>query len=279
MKTLRLLMHNKVGFAGFLGVLFFLFLAFVAPLFIPLDTETRVDQIYQLPSAEHILGTDFQGRDIFSLIVHGGRDVMVVAFLTGLISTTIAVILGSLSALLGGWVDSLIMAVTDVWLAIPQLPLLAVVATMIKLDSVVLTAVVLAVLAWPSLTRAIRSQVLSLRQREYVQAAQLLDLGNRHIISSELLPNMMSYIAINLVFAMTGAVYSQVLLVFLGLVTLSNNWGVIINLAWTRGAIFSSMAFMNILAPVLALALFQLSLVSFTRSLEEIFNPRLRTSV
>jgi peptide/nickel transport system permease protein len=279
MKTLRLLMHNKVGFAGFLGVLFFLFLAFVAPLFIPLDTETRVDQIYQLPSAEHILGTDFQGRDIFSLIVHGGRDVMVVAFLTGLISTTIAVILGSLSALLGGWVDSLIMAVTDVWLAIPQLPLLAVVATMIKLDSVVLTAVVLAALAWPSLTRAIRSQVLSLRQREYVQAAQLLDLGNRHIISSELLPNMMSYIAINLVFAMTGAVYSQVLLVFLGLVTLSNNWGVIINLAWTRGAIFSSMAFMNILAPVLALALFQLSLVSFTRSLEEIFNPRLRTSV
>lgn len=279
MKTLRLLMHNKVGFAGFLGVLFFLFLAFVAPLFIPLDTETRVDQIYQLPSAEHILGTDFQGRDIFSLIVHGGRDVMVVAFLTGLISTTIAVILGSLSALLGGWVDSLIMAVTDIWLAIPQLPLLAVVATMVKLDSVVLTAVVLAILAWPSLTRAIRSQVLSLRQREYVQAAQLLDLGNRHIITSELLPNMMSYIAINLVFAMTGAVYSQVLLVFLGLVTLSNNWGVIINLAWTRGAIFSSMAFMNILAPVLALALFQLSLVSFTRSLEEIFNPRLRTSV
>lgn len=279
MKTIRLLMHNKVGFAGFLGVVFFLFLAFVAPLFIPLDTETRVDQIYQLPSAEHILGTDFQGRDIFSLIVHGGRDVMVVAFLTGLISTTIAVILGSLSALLGGWVDSLIMAVTDIWLAIPQLPLLAVVATMVKLDSVVLTAVVLAILAWPSLTRAIRSQVLSLRQREYVQAAQLLDLGNRHIITSELLPNMMSYIAINLVFAMTGAVYSQVLLVFLGLVTLSNNWGVIINLAWTRGAIFSSMAFMNILAPVLALALFQLSLVSFTRSLEEIFNPRLRTSV
>jgi peptide/nickel transport system permease protein len=279
MKTLRLLAHNKVGFAGFLGVLFFLFLAFVAPLFVPLDTQTRVDQIYKLPSLEHWLGTDFQGRDILSLIVHGGRDVMIVAFLTGAISTAIAVVLGSISALLGGWVDSLIMGITDVWLAIPQLPLLAVVATLVKLDSVFLTALMLAILAWPSLTRALRSQVLSLRQREYVQAAQLLDLGNRHIIFSELMPNMMSYIAINLVFAMTSAVYSQVLLVFLGLVTLTNNWGVIINLAWTRGAIFSSSAFMNILAPVVALALFQLSLVSFTRSLEEVFNPRLRTSI
>lgn len=279
MKTLRLLAHNKVGFAGFLGVLFFLFLAFIAPLFVPLDTQTRVDQIYKLPSLEYWLGTDFQGRDILSLIVHGGRDVMIVAFLTGAISTSIAVVLGSISALLGGWVDSLIMGITDVWLAIPQLPLLAVVATLVKLDSVFLTALMLAILAWPSLTRALRSQVLSLRQREYVQAAQLLDLGNRHIIFSELMPNMMSYIAINLVFAMTSAVYSQVLLVFLGLVTLTNNWGVIINLAWTRGAIFSSSAFMNILAPVVALALFQLSLVSFTRSLEEVFNPRLRTSI
>ena len=80
---------------------------------------------------------------------------------------------------------------------------------------------------------------------------------------------------------MTTAVYSQVLLVFLGLVAFSdnNNWGVTIQLSWTRGAIYSSSAFMNIIAPVMALALFQLSLVSFSRSLEEIFNPRLRSGV
>lgn len=280
-QTLRLLTQNKVGLAGLLGIIFFVFLAFVAPLFVPVERETHMDQIYKPPSWEHVLGTDFQGRDILTLIIHGGRDVLIVAFLTGAISTLIAVVLGSLSALLGGLVDGAIMGLTDIWLAIPQLPLLAVVATLVRLDNVFFTSLILSLLAWPTLTRAIRSQVLSLRQREYVQAARLLNLGTPHIIFSEIMPNMMSYIIISLVFAMTTAVYSQVLLVFLGLVAFSdnNNWGVTIQLSWTRGAIYSSSAFMNIIAPVMALALFQLSLVSFSRSLEEIFNPRLRSGV
>lgn len=278
-QMLRLLARNKVGLAGLLGILFFIFLAFIAPLFVPVDRQTRVSEIYKPPSWEHILGTDFQGRDIFSLIVHGGRDVLIVAFLSGAISTLIAVVLGSLSALLGEVVDTIIMGLADIWLAVPQLPLLVVLASLVKLDNVLLTSTILALLSWPTLTRAIRSQVLSLRQREYVQAARLLGLGTRHIIFSEIMPNMMSYIAISLVFAMTAAVYAQAALVFLGMVSFSdnNNWGVTIQLAWTRGAIFYRDSFLNIMAPVMALALFQLSLVSFTRSLEEVFNPRLRT--
>jgi peptide/nickel transport system permease protein len=280
-QTLRILMNNKVGFAGFLGLVFFIFLALVLPFFVPVDRQTRMDKIYQTPTAEHILGTDFQGRDIFSLIVHGGRDVLTIAFLTGIVSTAIAVVLGSLSALLGGVVDAIITGLADIWLSIPQFPLLIVLASVVKLDSVILLSLVLAMLSWPTLTRAIRSQVLSLKQRDYVEAARLLGLGNRHIIFREIMPNMMSYIAISLVLGMTAAVYNQAGLVFLGLVSFSDNnsWGVTIQLAWTRGAIFFRDSFLNIMAPVLAIALFQLSLVSFTRSLEEFFNPRLRTSV
>lgn len=280
-QTLRILMHNKVGFAGFLGLVFFFILALVMPLFIPVDRQTRMDQIYEPPSFEHILGTDFQGRDIFTLIVHGGRDVLTMAFLTGIVSTVIAVVLGSLSALLGGAVDSIIMGLADIWLSIPQFPLLIVLASVVKLDNVIFLSLMLATLSWPTLTRAIRSQVLSLRQRDYVEAARLLGLGNRHIIFREIMPNMMSYIAISLVLAMTAAVYAQAGLVFLGLVSFSDNnsWGVTIQLAWTRGAIFFRDSFLNVMAPVMAIALFQLSLVSFTRSLEEFFNPRLRTSV
>jgi len=145
---------------------------------------------------------------------------------------------------------------------------------------VTLLALILGVLSWPALTRAIRAQVLSLREREFVEAARALDLGTRHIILKEILPNMMSYIAINLIFAMTAAIYAQVGLVFLGLVPFSgSNWGVMLSLAWTRGAIFYKGSLWYIMAPVAAIALFQLSLVSFTRLLEEIFNPRLRTSV
>ncbi len=279
-RTFRLLTYNKVGFIGLLGVIFFVLMAFVGPYFVPLDTKTKVDKIYEPPSKTFWLGTDSEGRDIFSQIVHGGKDVLVVAFLAGIISTTIAVVLGSLSALAGGGVDGLIMALADIVLTIPQFPLLAVLAGLVKFNNVTLLAVILGVLSWPALTRAIRAQVLSLREREFVEAARALDLGTKHIILKEILPNMMSYIAINLIFAMTAAIYAQVGLVFLGLVPFSgHNWGVMLSLAWTRGAIFFKDSLWYIMSPVAAIALFQLSLISFTRLLEEIFNPRLRTSV
>ncbi len=279
-RTWRLLTYNKMGFLGLLGVLFFILMSFVGPYVVPLDTQTKVDKIYQPPSMEFWLGTDSEGRDIFSQIVHGGKDVLMVAFLAGFISTAIAVILGSLSALAGGWVDNAIMALADIVLTIPQFPLLAVLAGLVKFNNITLLAVILGVLSWPSLTRAIRAQVLSLREREFVEAARALDLGTRHIILREIMPNMMSYIAINLIFAMTSAIYAQVGLVFLGLVPFSGqNWGVMLSLAWTRGAIFYKDSIWYIMSPVAAIALFQLALVSLSRLLEEIFNPRLRTSV
>ncbi len=276
----RMLTLNKVGFLGLLGVLLFVFMSFVGPYIVPLDTQTKVDKIYQPPSWEFWLGTDSEGRDIFSQIVHGGREVLMVAFLAGIMSTTIAVTLGALSALAGGWVDNAIMGLADIVLTIPHFPLLAVLAGLIKLENYVLLAFILAVLAWPSLARAIRAQVLSLRERDFVEAARALDLGTKHIIVREILPNMVSYIVINLIFAMTSAIYAQVGLVFLGLVPFSGkNWGVMLSLAWTRGAIFYKNSIWYIMSPVAAIALFQLSLVSLTRLLEEIFNPRLRTSV
>lgn len=278
--TLRLITHNKVGFIGFLGVLFFVFLSFVAPLFIPLDMTTKVDQIYAPISLQHPLGTDFSGRDVFSHIVHGGKDVLTIAFLAGALSTLIAIVLGSLSALVGGVVDSLIMWVADIVLTIPQFPLLIVLAGLFRFSGVTFLAVILGLLSWPSLTRAIRSQVLSLRERDFVEAARALDLSVGHIITREIMPNMASYLAVSLIFAMTSAVYAQIGLVFLGLVPFTgSNWGIMLQLAWTKGAIYYPKALPYILGPVAAIALFQLSLVFMTRSLEEIFNPRLRTGV
>lgn len=279
-RTLKLIARNKVGFVGFLGLIAFILLVFIGPIFMPLSKESSIAEIYEPPSLQHLLGTDFQGRDIWAQIVHGGRDVLIVAFITGLISTSVAVTLGSLSAVLGGLFDSFIMWLTDIWLTVPQIPLMAVLAVFIKLDNPLLLALILSFLSWATLARSVRAQVLSLKQRDYVEAARALDLGTRHIIFSEIMPNMMSYIATSLVFAMTAAIYGQVLLVFLGLVPFAtNNWGVMLSLAWTRGAIYYSGSLLYIMAPVTAIALFQLSLVWMTRSLEEVFNPRLRGSV
>jgi peptide/nickel transport system permease protein len=273
---LRNLTRNKVGFLGTLMIGAFIVLAFVLPHFVPEVTKADITKIYQPPSREHILGTDSQGKDIWAQIVHGGSDILIMAFLTGVIATFIGVTLGSLSAVVGGALDSFLTALADIWLTIPQFPLLAVLAGLIRFDNLVTLALILSVLSWAGLYRAIRAQVFSIKERDYIEAAVALDLGLRHIIFSEVLPNMMAYIAINFTLAMTAAIYNQVGLVYLGLVPLTRNWGVMINLAWTQGAIFFRDSIYFIMAPVVAISLFQLSIVWMSRSLEEIFNPRLR---
>lgn len=277
--SLRLLTYNRVGFIGFLGVVAIVAISYLGPLWIELDTKTKIDQIYQTPSMSHILGTDHQGRDIWSQIVNGGKDVIYVAFLAALISTIIAVTFGTLSAFVGGWLDNLIMSLTDIILTIPQFPLLAVLAAFISLNSLTFLGILMGLLNWPALLRAIRSQALSLKQRDFIEAARALDLGTWHIVFREMVPNMMPYIIVSFTLGMTGAVYQQAGLVFLGLVPISGgNWSVMIQLAWVRGAIFFKDSVWYIMAPIMAIAIFQLALITMTRSLELVFNPRLRSN-
>lgn len=278
-KTLKLIARNKIGFLGFLLLVSLVLMSYVGPLVVPPEERADTTQIYNPPSREHPLGTDFQGRENWVMLVHGGAEVISVAFLAGLLTTIIAVVVGAFSAFLGGRADELIMTITDVWLALPRGILLVVTAFFISLEDVWALALFLAVFGWPSLARQVRSQFLSLKKREYVEAAQLLNLGTPHIIFREMLPNMMSYILIALVESMTGAIYSQTYLVFLGLVPFGNNWGVLFSLAYAKNAIYNPNAMWSLLVPMGGIVLLQLSLIMFSRSLEEIFNPRLRTGV
>jgi peptide/nickel transport system permease protein len=256
---------------------FFLFMAVFGPMLTSSAKVTDLNQIYSQPSRHHILGTDYAGHDIFTQIVRGTRSVMVVGALAAVLSTLFAVTLGALSALIGSRFDSFVLLITDVVLTIPYIVLLGVLATFVKLNSPILLAFIIAAVAWPTLLRAVRGQVLSLKEREYVEAARVLDLGTTRIVFREVLPNMTSYIVINFVIAMTNAIYGQIILYFFGLVPLSgDNWGLMIQLAYTKGAIFFNQALWYILSPIVAISLLQLSLVMIARSLEEIFNPRLR---
>jgi peptide/nickel transport system permease protein len=274
----RLLVRNPVGLLGLIGLLCFLFLAFAGPYIVPLDTKVKVDQIYAPISWAHPLGTDSQGKDVWSQIVHGGRELILVSVSAALLSTLIGAGLGAFSAVAGGRVDSALMFLTDVWLTIPQLPLLIVLAAFIRVNNPVTLVLIIGLLSWPGLLRAVRSQVLAIKQSDFIEAARVLDLGTGHIVFREILPNMMSYITINFILAVTAAMGFQAVLVFLGVVPLSGtNWGVMIQLANTRGAIFSKDSFWYIMAPVLAISLFQLTLVALERGLAEVFNPRLRS--
>jgi len=273
---LKIIIRNKAGFIGLLGLIIYILMATIGPFLVPLDTTPKPEQMYLPPSLEHPLGTDFEGKDIFSQIINGASDVLFVAFLAGTITVFIATLLGSVAGFKGGLWDSVIMAVDEILLTIPQFPLLSVLAALTRLDNFTL-ALIIGVLSWPALARAIRSQVLSLKERDFIEAARALDLGVRHIIFTEIMPNLMSYIVVSWILSMTGAVYAQVGLVFLGFVPFtSHNWGVMINLAWTWGAIYYKNSIWYIISPILAITGFQLSAIMFSRALEEIFNPRLR---
>jgi len=278
-KTLKILSRNKMGLFGLLMTTLIIFVSFVGPLIWPPETSANVKEINKGSSPAHWLGTDFQGQDNLRKIVNGGKDIVTIALVTGVLSMLIAVIVGSFSAFIGGRVDSILMDLVNVWLTIPKFPLLAVLATVLALKDVVTLSVLMAILDWPALARQVRSQVLSLKNREYIEAAVMLDLGTPRILFRELLPNMMSFIAISTIFEMTHAIYQQTGLVFLGIVPYSSaNWGVMISAAERRGVLFNPQAAWSILAPIAAIVLFQLALVSFARSLDEVFNPRLRSS-
>lgn len=229
----------------------------------------------------HLLGTDTQGRDIMSHIVNGGTLLIFVAMLAGLFSTVIAVVMGSTAALLGGVADRVLVSGANFVLTIPQFPLLVVLALLVgaKLANPVLLAGLIALLSWPVLMRAVRAQVLSLREREFVEAARSLGLGMPHIIFREILPNMMSFVAISFIFAVTGAMYQQIGLIFLGMAPINDyTWGVMLFFGRSRGTLFSPDSMSMVLAPVVAIALFQVCMVLFARALEEMFDPRLRTA-
>ncbi|WP_410788302.1 ABC transporter permease [Kribbella sp. C-35] len=271
------LRRSPAGFIGFVVVLLLVLVSAIGPFFAP-DIAPNVKEIL-LPAGSpgHLLGTDNEGKDVLAQMIGGGRTVIFVGFFAAAISTAIAIVLGSLAAYLGGWVDSAVVTVADVFLTVPPIILLAVLGAFFKLDSPILLALLVGVLSWPVLTRAVRAQVLSLKEREFVEAARLLDLGTARVVFVEILPNMASFILMNFMIGVTNAIYQLVGFYLLGLAPLSGaNWGIMLNRAWIAGAIFNDASLAWILSPIVAIILLLLGLVMMTRSLEEILNPRLR---
>lgn len=270
------LTRSASGFAGLVLVVLIVAVSLIAPLVVP-AAKPNVDLIWHGPTAHHWLGTNDSGQDILVMVLRGGRTVIFVGFGAALMTTAIAVVVGSLAAYFRGRFDGVMLQITDIVMTIPQIILLAVMGAFFQLNSPVALAVLIGVLSWPVLMRSIRAQVLSLKEREFVEAARLLDLGTLRIVFIEIVPNMASFILINFIIAITNATYALVGLYVLGLAPMSgDNWGIMINDAWISGSMFSPSSMLYILSPVAMIVLMQLGLILLSRSLEEILNPRLR---
>ncbi|WP_277587303.1 ABC transporter permease [Psychrobacillus antarcticus] len=267
--------HDVSGFLGFLILSVILILTLIAPVVFPLDTVSNVGAILQPPSSQHLLGTDHLGRDIWAQIANGGKDLLIMAIITATLGIFLGVMLGAFSAIVGGKLDEVLLLLADVWLSIPRLPLLVVLSAFITLNSMIF-AVLLAILSWAGLYRTIRSEVLSLKERAFIEVSFMQNLSTSHIVFKEIAPNLIGFIAINYTLLMKAAIYAQVGLVFLGILPLEQNWGVMINQAWTQGVIYSPDSILYILAPTIMICLLIVSLVWIGKSLEDVFNPSLR---
>ncbi len=277
--TFRILYRNKRAFVGFLILLMFLLMAVVGPYVVPLDMSARYAERFLPPSWEHPLGTDFVGRDTFALLVHGSRDVLLIAFFTAVFTVAIAISVGMVAGLQGGLVDTILMFLTNAVLTIPQFPVMLVFATIFRVKDPVSLALILSIWAWGGLARAVRSQVLSLKEREFIEAARVMGLSLSHIVLRELLPNVAPYVAINFLYIMKNAITASVGLMLLGVIPFSaTNWGMMLNLATQQsGAIYIPQGLYYAIAPMAAIVLFQLGALFFAHGLDEILNPRLRS--
>jgi len=244
--------------------------------------------IYAPPSLRdfpwYILGTDFSGRPLFLALVRGVPSTLFIAFFSALITVTVGEFLGLLSEYVGGLVDTIITSITNIALVIPtyllSLILVILLPPNLKTNPFILAGV-LSITSWASLARAVRSQTLSLKKREFIDVAKTLGYSKWKIMFDEILRFMMPYIFMNLILAMTGAIYGYTGLAFLGLMPLtSDNWGVQIYQALhAGGALFSNRAILALWGPIIVIVLIQYALINIAKVMEEVFNPALRLSL
>ncbi len=274
----RICWADKAALVGGVVILVYVFFALFAPLLThikpgvgnPLDA-------YLPPSWQHPLGTDNLGLDILSEIVLGTRPVLLVGVSAAVMTVFIGVVVGLVSGYFGGRFDAVAMRVVDVFLTIPGLPLIIVLASILRVTNPLVLAAVLSITAWAGLARVIRSQALSLRTADFVDAAKISGLPLRNIIGRQLMPNVGPYVAISFMLAITGAIYAEIGLFVLGVApTSGTNWGVMINLAMSQGALYTTKSLTYLFAPMVAIVILQVAFIFFTRALDSIFNPRLR---
>lgn len=259
-------------------VVVFALMAIIGPYLFPSNLPINANDIYAPPSLSHPLGTDFEGADVVALLVTGARYVLFAA----VIAAVITVVIGTVAGLTAGYYPKLagqaIMRVTDFVLAVPGFPVLLVLSTMWHFGSLAQMGVALGVFGWGGIARAVRAQTMSLRERGFVEAARGLGLPGRHIIRAEVLPNVAPFIGMNLMLQLTGFIYIEVGLFFLGAVPYStNNWGVMLNNAvFQANALTSTRALAYLLSPLICILLITLALVTLANAVDEFFNPRLR---
>lgn len=274
---LGVLRERKTAVLGLGIISFFVVLAISAPLVAPYPTDAKTCAVFAPPSGKHWFGCDDGGIDLLSEIMVGGGTSLIIGFTATLVSIIIGGGIGILSGYFGGWVDTVLMRLTDYLLVIPDLAFAMVVAEVWgpSLSHVIL---VIGLLEWAATARIIRAQVKSLKEREYVKRARSVGASNSRIIVRHVLPHVGPLLIANTVLTIAVSIYLETALAFLGLEDPSAiTWGTILEHAFQRTAI-SADAWWAIVPDGIVISLLIIGCFLLGQAIEDALNPRLRVA-
>jgi peptide/nickel transport system permease protein len=252
-----------------------IFLTIFGNVLAPYDPEASSTDVLQAPSWSHVLGTTESGADVFSQLLVGTRVSIIVGFAAALISAVLGSAVGLIGGYFGGWTDRILDAFENWFLVIPTLPLMIVLARLLNPSLLVLIAVI-GLTSWAGTGRIVRAQVLTLRERAFVERARAIGAGDGYIIRTHILPNTMPLIFANTVLIVAVAILSEAALAFLGLGDPTHiSWGTMLENAFSAGAP-SAGAWWYVVPPGLCITLVVLAVSLLGYLFEEHVNPRLR---
>jgi peptide/nickel transport system permease protein len=279
----RVYSRVKKGVLGVALVLFFVFVAVLAPYLSPFNpSSVDATRTWLPPNSLNWLGTDWFGHDLLSQMIYGTQ----VSLLVGLFATLISTVVGTAIGLFGGYygkrLGEFLERIIDFFLVIPYLPLIIVLVAVVEETGTfrisVLWAVifVIGITGWSGTARVIRSQVLTVRERQFVDRARTAGASDMRIMMRHILPNVFPLVFANAVLTVAGAVLSEVTLDFLGLGDITTiSWGMTLHLALSNAAVYRG-AWWWVVPPGVAIILLVMGFTLIGYSIEEISNPRLR---
>jgi peptide/nickel transport system permease protein len=272
---LKHFLRNGKALTGLVLFMIFILVAILAQWIAPYDPKNTNFPMNVSPSAAHLFGTTNTGQDIFSQFIYGARTTIIVGFGAGIIATFLGLLFGVTAGYRGGWVDSVLSFLMNLFLVLPGLALLIVIESYVKNSTPYTNGIIIGVTGWAWGARVFRAQTMSLSHRDFVVAAKMSGKSDLNIMFTEIAPNMMSLIAANVIYATLGAVLAESGLAFLGLEDINaNSWGTMLYWASQNGAMLTG-AWWWFIPPGLGIGLVGLSLVLMNFAIDSITNPRL----
>ena len=279
---------TRVGLVGLAIIVFYALLAASHPVLMNTVWEPSVydpvvgysfDEVRQPapPSRNHLLGTDPLGRDILSQLMFSARAEFLLGLLAAVVTVTIGTTVGAVAAYFGGVVDMLLMRLADIMIMMPGISVLIVLSALIGVEHFELALIIGILSGFGGTGVVLKSQALSVVVKPYIDAARIAGGGPFHIIFVHIVPNLLPLSFLYMMFTVTGAIFSEAVLSFLGLLDVRMSWGLMIHTTESAGYLLQVTEYWWLIFPAsLSITLLCSSFYLVGRSLDEVVNPRLR---